>query len=86
MKMAWPNSGWTQAGIAFAISVISSVCVAIHVNDSHFAIYAREYPHDGQDGLSALMDSIQAGSITLVCVFAVAFVVLRLLAGSYRPD
>jgi hypothetical protein len=80
------KSGWTQAGIAFAISAVSSACVAIHVNESHFAIHALEHPHHCRGGLSALMAPIQAGYITLVCVFAVTFIVQRLLADSSRPD
>ena len=84
MKLAWPKSGWTQATIALAVSFASSVCVAIHINNSHFATYAREYPHDGQDGLSSLMDAVQAGVATFIGVFALAFVLQRLLTSDSR--
>jgi hypothetical protein len=79
MKRVWPKSGWAQAGIAFLSAVISCVFVFIRVNNTHFALYARESPHDGQDGLSALMDALQAGVLTLLGVFILVFAVQRIL-------
>jgi hypothetical protein len=77
VKREWPKSGWAQAGIAFLSALISCVFVFIRINNTHFALYAREYPHDGQDGLGAFMDALQAGALTLIGVFVLVFVVQR---------
>ena len=83
MKRGWPKSGWAQTGIAFLSAVISSVFVFIRVNNTHFVLYAREYPHDGQDGLGALMDALQAGALTLIGVFILVFAVQRLITAKH---
>lgn len=79
VKLRWPKSGWGQAGTAFLGAAISSVAVFIWVNNTHFALYTREYPYDGQDGLSAFMDALQAGFWTLIGVFTLAFFIQRLI-------
>jgi hypothetical protein len=86
----WPRSHWRQAGIALAIAIPVSIFVFVRVNNTHFERYAREYPHDGQDGLGALMDAFQAGFYTLIGAFLCLFILQRLIAairctGSRRP-
>ena len=83
MKRVWPKSGWAHAGIAFLSALISCVFVFIRVNNTHFARYAREYPHDGQDGLGAFMDALHAGALTLLGVFLLVFAVQRLLTAKH---
>ena len=78
MGRSWPRSKWAQAGIAFVGASISSVIVFIRVNNTHFALYARQYPHDGQDGLGAFMDALEYGFWTLIGVFLVAFFIQHL--------
>ncbi len=48
---------------------MASVCVFAYSNNSFFERYAREYPHDGQDGLGALMGALEAAAMTLMGVF-----------------
>jgi hypothetical protein len=76
--MQWPRSGWTQAVIAFMVGLASAICAFKITADHQIALYAREYPHDGQDGLGAVMDGFGAGAFMLLIVFAVLFVVQRI--------
>jgi hypothetical protein len=78
MTVRWPKSGWSHAGLALVVALVSSVCVFIRVNNTHFAIYAHEYPYDGQDGLSAMMDALHVGTITLLVVFILLFLIQRI--------
>ena len=57
----WPKSRWMQAAIALIGAVVASVCVFIWTNNTYFERYAGQYPHDGQDGLGAMMDAFFAG-------------------------
>lgn len=79
MKQGWPKSKLAQAGIAFLMAAITTVFVFSWVETSRFKLYARLYPHDGLDGLGALMDALQAGFWTLLGVFTLVFIVQRLL-------
>jgi hypothetical protein len=65
----WTTSRWAQAGISLAAAALVSVCVFVYVNNTHFARYAKEFPHDGQDGLGAMMDAFSEGSSSFFVVF-----------------
>jgi hypothetical protein len=80
----WPQSRWGQGGLSFLGAIIVAVVVFIHVNNSSFQRYAQQYPHDGQDGLGALVDAMQAGAFTLVGVFIALFVLQRLMTSASR--
>lgn len=86
MKIKWPKSGWTHAGIAFLSAVIACGCVFSWVNNTHFARYAKEYPHDGQNGLGAFVDALEAGIWTLIGAFALVFAVQRLLTAKHSSS
>ena len=74
----WPRSGWSQAGIAFAGALLAAILVYGYINKTHFDLYARQYPHDGQDGLGAMMDALSAGAMTMLVTFVVLFFVQRI--------
>jgi hypothetical protein len=59
----------TQLAIAFVGAVVVAYFVGGHVADTHFQLYARQYPHDGQDGLGAAIDGLTTGAITFVVAF-----------------
>jgi hypothetical protein len=80
----WPVSGWTQAGIAFLAALVSTIVVFIVVNNVLFARYAREFPHDGQDGLGAMMGALEASFATLIGVFVIAFAAQRVFTSRLR--
>jgi hypothetical protein len=65
----WPRSRFGQGLIALVAALCVAIPVFVHVNNTHFDRYAKEYPHDGQDGLGALMDAFEIGAVTLVGVF-----------------
>jgi len=74
----WPRSLLAQLAISFVGAGIASYFVAGHVSDAQFLVYARQYPHDGQDGLGAMMDGLAAGGITFVAAFFGFFVAQRI--------
>jgi len=80
-----PTSKFTQAVIAFLSAAVSAVLVFAWVNKSRFELYARQYPHDGQDGLSAFMEALQAGFWTLLGVFIFVFIAQCMLTGDSNP-
>lgn len=82
----WPMSRWAQAGIAIAMAIPISLCVFVRINNTHFERYAREYPHDGQDGLGALMDAFQAAFYTLIGAFLALFILQRVITAIRRAD
>lgn len=82
----WPTSRAPQALIAFGVAAVLAVCVFIWTNNASFDRYAQKYPSDGQDGLGALMDAVEAGAATLVGVFFSVFVLQRNLAATEAPD
>jgi hypothetical protein len=73
----WPTAGWKQAAIAFVMALISAIYVGARVNNVQIERYTREYPHDGQIGLGALIDAFDASAYTLIGVFLVLFVLQR---------
>jgi hypothetical protein len=75
----WPRPWWAHALISFAFASVLALLVFIRTNNTHFIRYAKEYPHDGQDGLGALMDAFEAGSVTLIGVFVASFVLQRIV-------
>jgi hypothetical protein len=54
-----------------AISIAGATTLAIlmfrPIFDARMAVYVRDYPHDGQDSLGALMDALAAFAIIEVC-------------------
>lgn len=84
--VGWPKNGWKQAGIAFLAASIPAFIAERAVEHSHFLRYAREYPHDGQDGLAAFVDGLQAGALAFVVAWALLFVLQRLIFGSSPPE
>jgi hypothetical protein len=76
--MKWPTSRSTQAAIAFMGAVAISVAVYKWIDETHFARYASEHSHDGQDGLGAFMDALSTASFTMIGAFVVLFVWQRL--------
>jgi hypothetical protein len=70
----WPVSRWSHAGISFATALATAATVFVHINNSHAALYAAEYPHDGQVGLGAFMDALEAAAWTFILVFLITFV------------
>src|SRR5271170_559442 len=75
----WPKSKSAQAGIAFLSSAVSTPLVFMWVMRTRMELYVREYPHDGQDSLSAFSDALFASMFTLVGVFAAVFAIQRFL-------
>lgn len=67
-------------------AVAASFCVFIQTNNSHFERYARQYPHDGQDGLGAMMDAFYAGAWTLIGVSIGLFVLQRIIVSIVRQN
>lgn len=65
---------------------MASVCVFIHTNNAHFSRYAKQYPHDGQDGLGAMMDALYAGAWTFAGAAIGLFVLQRMIAHSEPPE
>jgi len=83
---SWPVSRISQAGISFAAALMSAAFVYVHVNYSHAVLYAAQYPYDGQVGLQAMMDALEAAVWTIVLVFLITFVSqLIFTAGNLRP-
>jgi heme/copper-type cytochrome/quinol oxidase subunit 2 len=73
----WPKSSWAHAGIALVVATVLAI-IGAGLEDQHsFAEAVRQYPHDGQDGLSALWDGMVAGFFIEVIVFVVLFMVQR---------
>jgi hypothetical protein len=77
----WPTSRGMHAVIAVMGAAAASIGVFIWTNNTHFERYAREYPHDGQDGLSAFMDALFAGGWTFIGVSIGLFLLLRMTMG-----
>jgi hypothetical protein len=75
----WPLSGWIQAAISFFVACILAFAVFAYTNDSYFARYAKQFPHDGQIGLAAFVDACKAGTVTLLLVFFISFMVQRVI-------
>ena len=69
----WPTSRYSQAGIAFLCSTVLAIVAAKLTADHQMAIYVQAYPHDGQDGLGALMDGFYAGIATELIGFILIF-------------
>jgi hypothetical protein len=82
----WSCSRWTQAAISFLFAIACAVFVFVRVNRTHFERYAREYPHDGQDGLSALMDACQAGTWMAAGAFVAMYVLQRAITKNRRSN
>lgn len=69
----WPMSRWTHAALAFVPATVLALIGAAIENRRSFAEAVRQYPHDGQDGLSALWDGLVAGFWIEVTVFFTLF-------------
>jgi hypothetical protein len=69
----WPKSPWTHAALAFVPATVLALIGAAIENRRSFAEAVRQYPHDGQDGLSALWDGLVAGFWIEVMVFFTLF-------------
>lgn len=80
--LKWPTSVWNQVLISFAASV-GGAALAFHWEQENlFAQYAREAPHDGQDGLAAFMGAIGIAIVTFFGVLLFTLILQRALAGS----
>jgi hypothetical protein len=80
--LKWPKPLWTQILISLAASAGSSVFAFSWENKHLFAQYAREAPHDGQDGLAAFMGAAGAALAAFCGVFLFSLIAQRLLTGS----
>jgi hypothetical protein len=78
----WPTSRWAQMGIVSLGAFAASLSVFIWTNNAHFKSYAQQYPHDGQDGLGALMDACFAGVWTFVGVLMGLFLLQRMIVSN----
>ena len=79
MLKRWPTSRWIQAALSFVGSLVASICVFISTNNSLFKQYARENPHDGQDGLAAFMGALEIAALVLVLTFVALYAIQRFL-------
>jgi hypothetical protein len=79
----WPKSRWTHAALAFVTATVLALIGAAIENRRSFAEAVRQYPHDGQDGLSALWDGLVAGFWIEVTVFFTLFYLQKRFAS---PD
>jgi hypothetical protein len=78
----WPISAWSHVLISLAASVGAAI-LAFYLGEKHlFTQYARETPHDGQDGLAAFMGAIGVALVTFCGVFLFSLILQRLLTGS----
>lgn len=82
MRNRWPKSSWIQACISLTGALLSAVIVFIHTNESSFNRLAREFPHDGQDGLGAMMEAFSAGSATFLFSFLGLLLAQKLLTAT----
>jgi hypothetical protein len=85
----WPKSVWTQLLLSFAVSAAGAVFAFYWENNHLFAQYAREAPHDGQDGLAAFMGAAGAAVSAFCGVFLFTLILQRFLTGSLsfkKPD
>jgi hypothetical protein len=85
----WPKLLWTQLLVSFAVSAVGAVLAFYLENNYLFAQYAREAPHDGQDGLAALMGAAGAAVAAFCGVFFFTLILQRFLTGSLsfkKPD
>ena len=76
--MKWPASGSAQAGVAVFTASGCAAIAYLYICNTHLREYARLYPRDGQDGLAAGIDGLEAGALTFVVVFVIAFLAQRL--------
>ncbi|HSY37483.1 MAG TPA: hypothetical protein VK814_17150 [Acidobacteriaceae bacterium] len=79
----WPKALWTQLLVSLATSAASAVLAFYWENNHLFAQYAREAPHDGQDGLAAFMGAAGAGLATFCGVFLFSLILQRIMTGSW---
>lgn len=79
--MESPRSKGAHVGISLLAGFCVSVAVYIYVVRTHFEEYARQFPHDGQDGLAAGVDGLAFGGLAFVVTFGAALFLLRLLLG-----
>ena len=73
----WPKSLWAHAVIAFVVATVLAFVGAGIEEQRSFAEAVRQYPHDGQDGLSALWDAMVAGFFIEVIAFVLLFMAQR---------
>lgn len=82
----WPKSLWPQLLISFAASAVSAVLAFSWENKHLFAQYAREAPHDGQDGLAAFMGAAGSALVAFCGIFLFSLLLQRYLTGNLpRP-
>jgi hypothetical protein len=75
----WPKSLWIQAIISLVGALIASASVFAHENSNLFQQYAKDAPHDGQDGLAALVGAGEAALAAFCGVFLFSLILQRFL-------
>ena len=65
--MHWPRSRLLHGLISVVAATALGFLTFGPILNARMAIYVREYPHDGQDSLSALMDALEAFLLIEVC-------------------
>jgi hypothetical protein len=76
---------WWHLGLAFLMATSVSCLIFVHVDNEKMAEYARLYPHDGQDGLGALINAFSAASFGWICILLLVLLLARLYT-AYRSE
>jgi hypothetical protein len=75
----WPTSFWKQAAFSVAAAITSAIFVGSHVYNAQLSRYAAQFPLNHQETTAVLMDTWEAGGLTLIGVFFVLLVLQRAL-------
>jgi hypothetical protein len=87
-KAADDRSGyfrWWHLWLALLIATSASFLIFVHVDNERMAEYARLYPHDGQDGLGALINAFSAASLAWIGILLLVLLLARLYT-AYRSE
>jgi len=82
----WPRSAWKQDGIALVCATILAMAGCHWTAEAELRYYVRAYPHDGQDGLGAMMDGLTAAFWIELAGFAVIFWLQRTFMPRGKAD
>jgi len=77
----WPTSKSAQAGLSLASAIFLGYLaykIASMISLEHLV---KEYPHDGQVGLGAMMQGLEAGALVFCLAFPVLFGIQRWFMG-----
>ena len=73
--MRWPRSRIIQALISIAGATTIAPGAFRLIFNARMAVYVREYPHDGQDSLSAAVDALEAFVAIEVCLSVALYLI-----------